>query len=210
MPVTIRLARGGAKNKPHYRLVVADSRFAATGRFIENVGRYDPMLDKKSENRFVFDETRVKYWLSVGAQPSSRVHILLSKEGLLEKKSLTEQTKQHLPKKGTLEKQKAKEEKQKAATPQEEPSAEPSKEEAKQEAKQEAKEETKTETPKEEAKAEPKQEVKEEAPKEETKQEVKAEESTQEAKSAPAEAPKKEASAEAPQKEEPPKPEAQS
>ena len=65
--VKIRLARGGAKKRPYYRIVVADSHKKRDGRFIERIGFYNPMVQ---ENRFGIDSERVKHWLSVGAQPT--------------------------------------------------------------------------------------------------------------------------------------------
>ena len=68
--VKIRLARGGAKKRPYYRIVVADSHKKRDGRFIERIGFYNPMVQ---ENRFGIDSERAKHWLSVGAQPTDRV-----------------------------------------------------------------------------------------------------------------------------------------
>lgn len=72
--VKIRLARGGAKKAPYYRVVVIDSRKQRNGKSIESIGFYNPMV---KENRFNIDAERVKYWLSVGAQPSDRVRALM-------------------------------------------------------------------------------------------------------------------------------------
>ena len=72
--VKIRLARGGAKKKPYYRIVVADVRKKRDGKFIERIGFYNPMIQ---ENRFEIDSERAKYWLSVGAQPTDRVRKLM-------------------------------------------------------------------------------------------------------------------------------------
>ena len=72
--VKIRLARGGTKKKPYYRVVVADQRCKRDGRYLEHIGFYNPMV---SENRFGIDEKRVKHWLSVGAQPTERVSKLM-------------------------------------------------------------------------------------------------------------------------------------
>src|ERR1700760_461901 len=73
MAVSIRLSRGGAKKRPYYRIVVADSRNARDGRFIEKVGTYNPLLAKDSPERVKLDTDRISHWLSVGAQPSDRV-----------------------------------------------------------------------------------------------------------------------------------------
>lgn len=73
MTLRIRLARGGAKKRPHYRIVIADSRSPRDGRFIERVGTYNPLVPKDHEDRIKLNEDRIKYWLSQGAQPSDRV-----------------------------------------------------------------------------------------------------------------------------------------
>ena len=78
--VKIRLARGGAKKRPYYRIVVADSHKKRDGRFIERIGFYNPMVQ---ENRFGIDGERAKYWLSVGAQPTERVRKLMEKAEIL-------------------------------------------------------------------------------------------------------------------------------
>ena len=72
--VRIRLARGGAKKKPYYRIVVADQRCKRDGRYLERIGFYNPIV---KENRFEIDTERLKHWLSVGAQPSDRVGKLM-------------------------------------------------------------------------------------------------------------------------------------
>ena len=72
--VKIRLARGGAKKKPYYRIVVADVREKRDGKYIERIGFYNPMIH---ENRFKIDAERAKYWLSSGAQPTDRVRKLM-------------------------------------------------------------------------------------------------------------------------------------
>ena len=72
--VRIRLARGGAKKKPYYRIVVADQRCKRDGRYLERIGFYNPMV---KENRVEIDSERLKHWLSVGAQPSDRVSKLM-------------------------------------------------------------------------------------------------------------------------------------
>lgn len=79
MAVKIRLARGGAKKKPFYQVVVADERFPRDGRFIENVGQYDPKLNPPLMN---LKEDRVLEWLQKGAQPTDTVRTLLRKQGL--------------------------------------------------------------------------------------------------------------------------------
>lgn len=95
MATVIRLARGGSKKRPFYRIVAADSRMARDGRFIEKLGTYNPLLPKDSEERVQMDMDRVKDWLSKGAQPTDRVSRFLEAAGVLEKKT------RNNPKKGT-------------------------------------------------------------------------------------------------------------
>ena len=85
MAVAIRLARGGSKKRPYYRLVVTDSRNARDGRFIEKVGTYNPLLAKDSPERVKLDADRISHWLSVGAQPSDRVLRFLDAAGIKER-----------------------------------------------------------------------------------------------------------------------------
>ena len=82
MSLKIRLARVGAKKRPQFRVVVADSRYPRDGRFIENLGTYNPMLPKDSKERVKLDLDRVKHWLSKGAQPSDRVLRFLDAAGV--------------------------------------------------------------------------------------------------------------------------------
>ena len=82
MAVTIRLARGGAKKRPFYRIVVADSRSPRDGRFLDRVGIYNPLLPKDHEERIVLDEEKVKRWLEHGAQYSDRVARFLDMKGI--------------------------------------------------------------------------------------------------------------------------------
>ncbi len=83
MALSIRLSRGGAKKRPFYRIVVADSRAPRDGRFIEKLGTYNPLLPKTSAERLTLDIERAKHWLSVGAQPSDRVERFLDTAGLV-------------------------------------------------------------------------------------------------------------------------------
>jgi small subunit ribosomal protein S16 len=94
MAVAIRLSRGGAKKRPYYRIVVADSRSARDGKFLEQIGTYNPLLAKDDENRVKIDGDRAKHWLSVGAQPSDRVARFLDAAGVKERAARTN------PKKG--------------------------------------------------------------------------------------------------------------
>ncbi len=83
MSLKIRLARGGAKKRPYYNIVIADSRMPRDGRFIEKVGSYNPLLKKDDEKRVQYNEERVKHWLSVGAKPTDRVARFLSVNDLV-------------------------------------------------------------------------------------------------------------------------------
>jgi small subunit ribosomal protein S16 len=85
MALAIRLSRGGAKKRPYYRIVVADSRSPRDGRFIEKLGTYNPLLAKDSPERVKLDADRVQHWLSVGAQPSDRVLRFLDAAGIRER-----------------------------------------------------------------------------------------------------------------------------
>ena len=78
--------------------MVADSRSARDGRYLEKIGSWDPMLPKGDEKRFTIDPERVQHWLRTGAQPTARVERLLAERGLLAKPAIPEQTRQHLPK----------------------------------------------------------------------------------------------------------------
>jgi len=115
MSLKIRLSRGGAKKRPYYRVVVADSRKPRDGRYIERVGTYNPMVAKDHPERLKLDDERIKYWLGVGARPSDRVARFLGDLGMIDKPPIPEQTKQHLPRAKTLERQKEAEEKAKEA-----------------------------------------------------------------------------------------------
>ena len=85
MATSIRLARGGSKKRPYYKIVVADSRSPRDGRFIERIGSYNPLLAKDSPERVKLDADRAKHWLSVGAQPSDRVARFLDAAGIRER-----------------------------------------------------------------------------------------------------------------------------
>ncbi len=87
MATKIRLARGGSKKRPFYRIVVADSRMPRDGRFIEKIGTYNPLLPKDSEERVKIDLDRVKHWMDHGAQVTDRVSRFLEAAGVIEKKT---------------------------------------------------------------------------------------------------------------------------
>ncbi len=86
MAIKLRLARGGSKKRPFYRIVAADSRMPRDGRFIEKLGTYNPLLPKDSEERVKMDMERVQHWLDNGAQPTDRVSRFLEAAGVIEKK----------------------------------------------------------------------------------------------------------------------------
>lgn len=85
MAVALRLSRGGAKKRPYYRIVVADVRAPRDGKYLEQIGTYNPVLTKDDENRVKIDEDRARYWLGVGAKPSDRVARFLDAAGVLER-----------------------------------------------------------------------------------------------------------------------------
>ena len=87
MAMKIRLARGGSKKRPFYRIVAADSRMPRDGRFIEKLGTYNPLLAKDSEDRVKMDMERVQHWLDKGAQPTDRIQRMLEAAGVLTKKT---------------------------------------------------------------------------------------------------------------------------
>ncbi|ASM73512.1 MULTISPECIES: 30S ribosomal protein S16 [Roseobacteraceae] len=95
MAMKIRLARGGSKKRPFYRIVAADSRMPRDGRFIEKLGTYNPLLAKDSEDRVKMDVERIQHWLGQGAQPTDRVARMLEAAGVKEK------TERNNPNKGT-------------------------------------------------------------------------------------------------------------
>lgn len=81
MAMKIRLARGGSKKRPFYRIVAADSRMPRDGRYIEKLGTYAPLLPKDSEDRVKMDMERIEYWLGQGAQPTDRIQRMLEAAG---------------------------------------------------------------------------------------------------------------------------------
>ncbi len=115
MSLRIRLARGGAKKRPFYRIVVADSRSPRDGRFIEKIGTYDPMLERDNPGRVRLDVERAKHWLSVGATPSDRVTRFLAAVDLVRPREIPKQTKKHLPGQKARERMEAAEEAKRAA-----------------------------------------------------------------------------------------------
>ncbi|MEQ9334778.1 30S ribosomal protein S16 [Thalassobaculum sp.] len=84
MSLRIRLARGGAKKRPFYRIVVAEATSPRDGRFVEKIGTYNPMLPKDHADRLIVKADRIQHWLSVGARPTDRMHKMLGQAGLME------------------------------------------------------------------------------------------------------------------------------
>ena len=127
MAMKIRLARGGSKKRPFYRIVAADSRMPRDGRFIEKLGTYNPLLPKDSEERVTMNMDRINYWLGEGAQPTDRISRMLEAAGAIEKKD------RNNPKKaepGQKAKDRAQEKADKLAAAEEAPAAEAAAEEA--------------------------------------------------------------------------------
>ena len=85
MAISIRLSRGGAKKRPYYRIVVADVRSPRDGKYLEQIGTYNPLLPKDSAERVKINEDRARYWVGVGAQPTDRVARFLDAAGVKER-----------------------------------------------------------------------------------------------------------------------------
>jgi small subunit ribosomal protein S16 len=85
MSISIRLSRGGAKKRPYYRIVVANSRSPRDGKYLEQIGTYNPLLAKDSAERVKLNEDRARYWIGVGAQPTDRVARFLDAAGIKER-----------------------------------------------------------------------------------------------------------------------------
>ncbi|MFO6447577.1 30S ribosomal protein S16 [Erythrobacter sp. NE805] len=85
MSISIRLSRGGAKKRPYYRIVVANSRSPRDGKYLEQIGTYNPLLAKDSGERVKLNDERARYWLGVGAQPTDRVARFLDAAGIKER-----------------------------------------------------------------------------------------------------------------------------
>ena len=107
MALKIRLSRGGAKKRPFYRIVVADSRKPRDGRFIERLGHYDPMLARDDPKRVIVNEERARHWLGAGASPSHRVALFLAQAGIVDKPAIAEQTRKNRPRAKAQERLKA-------------------------------------------------------------------------------------------------------
>ena len=97
MALKIRLARGGAKKRPFYRIVIAEAAAPRDGRYVERVGTYNPMVPKDHDQRLVLKNERITYWLGQGAQPTERVQKMLAGAGLTEAPVIREQPKKSAP-----------------------------------------------------------------------------------------------------------------
>ena len=160
----LRLSRGGTKKRPVYKVVVADSRFARDGRFIEKVGFFNPLLPKEKKERVGLEAERIKYWLGQGAQPTTRVARILGENELMPMPANGNNPNKAVPKKERNKKEEDNKEAPKEEAPKAEaaPAAEAPKEDAPKPEAAPAAEAPKEEAPKAEA-------PKEEAPAEEKK-----------------------------------------
>jgi len=125
----IRLSMGGAKKRPVYKIVVADSRFPRDGRFIEKLGSFNPLLPKEKKERIKIESERVKHWLSKGARPTVRVSRILGEVNIMPMPKPGNNPQKAIPKKDR--KKEGKEEPKKEAPKQEAKKEEPKKEEKK-------------------------------------------------------------------------------
>ncbi len=119
MALKIRLSRGGSKKRPFYRIVVAEAAAPRDGRYVERVGHYNPMVPKEHENRLSVNGERVKFWMDRGAQPTDRVHKLLSLVDILKAPEIRDQ-----PKKSAIGKKRAEREAEASAVAKEAPTEE--------------------------------------------------------------------------------------
>lgn len=107
MSLKIRLSRAGAKKRPFYKIVLADSHSPRDGKFLEKLGTYNPMLPSDHAERLVLKEDRVKHWLSVGAQPTDRCAKFFADAGYIAARPRAEQSKKPQPKAKAQERLKA-------------------------------------------------------------------------------------------------------
>lgn len=107
MALKIRLARGGSKKRPFYRVVVAEATSPRDGKFVERIGSYNPLLEKGHKERIVINAERAKHWLSVGAQPTDRVVHFLAGLDLIKKPERRDTPQKSQPKKKAQERMKA-------------------------------------------------------------------------------------------------------
>ena len=128
----MRLSMGGTKKRPVYKIVVADSRFARDGRFIEKIGFFNPLLPKDKKERVGLQADRIKYWLGQGAQPTTRVARILGENQIIPMPKNSNNPLKAVPKKDRKKEEKAEE--KKAEAPKEAPKGEEKKAEAPKEA----------------------------------------------------------------------------
>ena len=121
----LRLSMGGTKKRPVYKIVVADSRFARDGRFIEKLGFFNPLLPKEKEDRIGLETDRIKYWISQGAKPTTRVARILGEKQIIPMPVNSNNPQKAIPKKDR--KKEGKEEPKKEAPKQEAKKEEPKK-----------------------------------------------------------------------------------
>ena len=107
MALKIRLARGGAKKRPFYRIVIAEASAPRDGRYVERVGTYNPMVPKDHEQRLTLNGERINFWISKGAQPTERVHKMLASAGLMAAPVVRDQPKKSAPGKKRAEREAA-------------------------------------------------------------------------------------------------------
>ena len=107
MALKIRLARGGAKKRPFYRIVIAEASAPRDGRYVERVGTYNPMVPKDHDQRLTLKNERIAYWLGQGAQPTERVQKMLASAGLMAAPEIREQPKKSAPGKKRAEREEA-------------------------------------------------------------------------------------------------------
>ena len=125
MAVKIRLARGGTKKRPFYRVVVADERAPRDGRFIEKVGTYNPLLPSDSAERIKLDLERIQHWISKGAKPTDRVLRFLDQAGVLKREARLNPQKAEPGKKAQERVEARRQKEEAAATAAAAPAAEP-------------------------------------------------------------------------------------
>ena len=126
----LRLSMGGTKKRPVYKIVVAESRFARDGRFIEKLGFFNPLLPKEKEDRIKLETDRIKYWISQGAKPTTRVARILGEKQIIPMPANSNNPQKAIPKKDR-KKADAPKEKKKADAPKEEKKADAPKEKKK-------------------------------------------------------------------------------
>ena len=127
----LRLSMGGTKKRPVYKIVVAESRFARDGRFIEKLGFFNPLLPKEKEDRIRLETDRIKYWISQGAKPTTRVARILGEKQIIPMPANSNNPKKAIPKKDRKKDKDGVEAKAEAPKKEEAKAEAPKKEEAK-------------------------------------------------------------------------------